>query len=326
MQDSEKKLYPLKFLPRTGETPWGSVTYTLADLGYIDPEIERGWLAGNTFSELMETYLERVSGDDTFEYFGTQFPVLVKVLDVRERQPLMLCASDEAAAQRYDSFGKTFLWYVLEASEDAGLYLGFNRDLDAPAFYERCRSGQLEPVLNRIRPKAGQAWLVRPGTVFAADAGVKLLEISESSELLFHLHDWGKGGEDELEEAFDLVDFRKTDPAPVAEMPADKGGDAFSLASCPAFSAVRIPLPQPLHISSQAPGSFAVYHCVKGAAAVRLSDRPDAERFPIPEGTTLLVPSEVFDFYLVPEKQGTEVLEMLGGPHVEKDSYLEENG
>ena len=71
MQDSEKKLYPLHFLPRTGETPWGSVTYTLADLGYIDPEVAGGWLAGNTFSELMETYLERVSGDEAFEAFGT---------------------------------------------------------------------------------------------------------------------------------------------------------------------------------------------------------------------------------------------------------------
>ena len=73
MQDSEKKLYPLHFLPRTGETPWGSVTYTLADLGYIDPEVAGGWLAGNTFSELMETYLERVSGDEAFEAFGTQY-------------------------------------------------------------------------------------------------------------------------------------------------------------------------------------------------------------------------------------------------------------
>lgn len=323
MQDSEKKLYPLHFLPRTGETPWGSVTYTLADLGYIDPEVAGGWLAGNTFSELMETYLERVSGDEAFEAFGTQFPVLVKVLDVRERQPLCLTAGDEVAAQRYDAFGKTFLWHVLEASEDAELFIGFNRDMDASAFYTRCRSGQVEPVLNRLRPRKGDTFLVRPGTVFAAGAGLKLLEISESSELMFHLHGWGKTEEDDLEEAFDLIDFRKSEPAPVAETPVDKGGAAFGLASCEAFTAVRLPLAQPLHISAQAPGSFAVYHCLQGSAAVRLSERPDAERFPIPSGTTLLVPAEVFDFFLVPEAPGTQVLEILGGTPVTKDSYLE---
>jgi hypothetical protein len=66
-----------------------------------------------------------------------------------------------------------------------------------------------------------------------------------------------------------------------------------------------------------------VYHCLQGGAAVRLTDRPDAERFPIPSGSTLLVPAEVFDFYLVPEAPGTQVMEILGGTPVMKDSYLE---
>ena len=323
MQESEKKLYPLRFLPRTGETPWGSISYTLADLGFVDSEVSHGWLSGNTLSELMETFLERLSGDDGFERCGTQFPVMVKLLDVRARQPLSVTASDEVSAQRYDAFGKTFLWYILEAEPDAGLFLGFNRDMDASAFYERCRTGRVEPVLNRITPKSGEAWLIQPGTVFAADAGLRILEISACSELSFTLHAWGAQGAEDLEEAFDLIDFRKGDPAPVTETPADKEGTVFGLARCEAFSAVRIPLNQPLHIASQVPGSCSVYHCLNGRAAVRLSAAPDAERFPIAAGETLLVPSEVFDFYLVPEMEATSLLEVQTGPFIPTDAYLD---
>jgi mannose-6-phosphate isomerase len=204
----EKKLPPLRFLPQRVERPWGSVEYDVADLGFIDSVASGGWLGGNTLSELMETYLDRIVGDRAFDYFGTQFPVMVKTLDVKGRTSLHVNPDDETAAQRYDAFGKTALWHVLEASEDAELFIGFNRDMDASAFYTRCRSGQVEPVLNRLRPRKGDTFLVRPGTVFAAGAGLKLLEISESSELMFHLHGWGKTEEDDLEEAFDLIDFR----------------------------------------------------------------------------------------------------------------------
>ena len=74
MNDQNKKLTPMKFLPDVQQMPWGTVEYKLADLGFVDSMACEGWLKGNTLSDIMQTYLERVVGETAFEWYGTQFP------------------------------------------------------------------------------------------------------------------------------------------------------------------------------------------------------------------------------------------------------------
>ena len=108
----EKKLYPFKFIPVPSRRPWGGnalkielgkhfvecdedgnetvlgddvlvgESWELADMGIEDSVVANGWLAGNTISELMETYLERIVGEDVYNYYGRQFPLLIKFLDL----------------------------------------------------------------------------------------------------------------------------------------------------------------------------------------------------------------------------------------------------
>ena len=127
MNDQNKSLTPMKFLPEVQEMPWGTVEYKLADLGFVDSMACEGWLKGNTLSDIMQTYLERVVGETAFEWYGTQFPVLVKRLTVKGRTSLHVNPDDETAEQRYDAFGKTALWYVENAGPGARLYLGFRK-------------------------------------------------------------------------------------------------------------------------------------------------------------------------------------------------------
>ena len=82
METDNRKLYPLRFVDEGADVPWGHVSYQVADLGFKDSMVDNGWFGGNTLSELMGTYLERVVGDDVFEFYGLQFPVMVKVMDV----------------------------------------------------------------------------------------------------------------------------------------------------------------------------------------------------------------------------------------------------
>ena len=198
----------MRFQPEQVERKWGLVEYRIADLGYIDSVALDGWLGGNSISDIMQTYLERFTGEVPFENYGTQFPVMVKWLDIKGRTSLHVNPDDEAAEQRYDAFGKTALWYVAATGPDAKLYLGFKRDVTATEFYEKCLDGTVEELLNVIKPKAGEHYLVTPGMVHAAQ-DVRLLEVAESSELWFRLHAWGDAeSELHLEEAFDLIDFK----------------------------------------------------------------------------------------------------------------------
>ena len=143
----EKKLYPFKFIPVASRRPWGGSalvkelgksfvecdedgnehvigadeligeSWELADMGMEDSVLSNGWLAGNTISELMETYLERIVGEDVYNYYGRQFPLLIKFLDINDKLSVQVHPDDEIAEERYDSLGKAEIWYVWMRSQ-----------------------------------------------------------------------------------------------------------------------------------------------------------------------------------------------------------------
>ena len=321
MEEENRKLYPMKFIGSRDETAWGSVDYLVADLGFKDSMVDNGWFGGNTLSELMGTYLERVTGDDAFEYYGLQFPVMVKVIETTGWQPLQVNVADLEAAERYDSFGKTALWYILGAGENSEIRIGFREGIEPAEFYRRCQDGDVEDILESVHPSAGDAILIKPGTVFAAGPGLRILEISECSELSFNLHGWGKETEGlMLEEAFDLIDYS---PAVKPASGSVEEGGRQILSKVPEFTVTRIDLADGLHIFSEHPGSFAIYYCVRGEACLQTpSDDGGQSRYPLKAGQCILVPSEVNDFFLFPAGQDTRLLEVLTERRSVVDSYV----
>ena len=243
----EKKLYPLKFIPVASRRPWGGSalvselgkkfvesddhgnetvlgvdvqvgeSWELADMGIEDSVVAEGWLAGNTISEIMETYLERIVGENVYNFYGRQFPLLIKFLDINDRLSVQVHPDDEVAAERYDSLGKAEIWYVMDAKPGAKIYCGFTREVSAQEFYDRCKNGTVDEILNVIYPKKGDALYIVPGTVHAADGGLLIAEIQESSDMTFRLYDWGRefdpatARKTHLEEAIDLIDYRPFD-------------------------------------------------------------------------------------------------------------------
>lgn len=243
----EKKLYPFKFVPVASRRPWGGdalvmkmnkhfvecddegnetvlgpdvrigESWELADMGVEDSVVSNGWLAGNTISELMETYLERIVGEDVYNYYGRQFPLLIKFLDINDRLSVQVHPDDEIAAERYDSLGKAEIWYVMDAKPGARIYAGFNREMSAQELYDRCHAGTVEEVLNVIYPKKGDVLFIAPGTVHAADGGLLIAEVQESSDMTFRLYDWGREFNPttarplHLEEAIDIIDYHAFD-------------------------------------------------------------------------------------------------------------------
>ena len=283
----------MRFAPKRVERPWGSMDYLLADLGVVDSTVVGGWLGGNTISDVMQTYLDRVVGDAAFEYYGTQFPLMVKILDVKGRSSLHVNPDEQTAAQRYDAFGKTALWHVLEAGSESKLYLGFRRDVSAEEFYRKCKDGSVEELLNIVRPKAGESYLIHPGLVHAASR-VKLLEIAESSECWFRLHDWGSTErENHLEEAFDLIDFRACESLP---------------SKTELFTVNDLSLEDELTIDPGLSDSFRLFSCVKGTATLI---NEEGERYPLKAGEVILVPSEHGRISIIPEQGGAHILESL---------------
>lgn len=365
----EKRLYPLKFVPVASRKPWGGnalvnelgkkfvecdedgnevqvgadeligVSWELADIGIEDSVVAEGWLAGNTISDIMETYLERVVGEKVYNCYGRQFPLLVKFLDINDKLSVQVHPDDEIAAERYDSLGKSEMWYVLEAREGAKVYCGFSREVTAQELYDRCLNGTVDEILNVIYPKKGDIIHITPGTVHAADGGLLVAEVQESSDLTFRLYDWGRENdpatarEIHLEEAIDIIDYRAFDESHYIKGPL-WGNDEHAakavenVVESSQFNVTKLNLSDPLHIYTDQFESFIVYICVEGAASIQVPSTKDngeayMENYEFSKGDTVLVPADMPDFYLVPRDRETVLLEAVTRPDDELDAYID---
>ncbi len=369
-----RQLYPLKFIPIASRRVWGGnaliktlgkefvetdnegnetpltendligESWELADMGTQDSAVAEGWLAGNTIGELMETYMDRISGEGAYQWFGRQFPLLVKFLDIHQKLSVQVHPDDEVAAQRYDSLGKAEIWYIIDAKPEAKIYMGFKRETSAQEFYDACKAGTADSLLNVIHPKPGDAILIKPGTVHAAEGGILVAEIQESSDLTFRLYDWGRENNPatarkmHLDEAIDIINYGKYDAS--AYMPAgsvkSSDGVEYPLADCPQFSVHKLDLKAALRISPEHYGSYIIYVCLSGAAAINVpkvpveDDRkaaavfgtPEMDIYPIRKGDTVLIPADMPDFYLVPTLPGTELIVASDGIREDVDEYI----
>lgn len=369
--ETKKQLYPLKFIPIPSKRVWGGSnlikklgkefyeadedgneqklttadsigeSWELADMGVQDSVVSNGWLAGNTISELMETYLDRIVGEDVYDHYGRQFPLLIKFLDIQNKLSVQVHPDDEVAEQRYDSLGKSEIWYVLDAAEGAKVYAGFNREVSAQELYDRCHNGTVEEILNVIYPKKGDAIHVVPGTVHAADGGILIAEIQESSDMTFRLYDWGRefnpktARKMHLDEAIDLINYGKFDDRLYHKGPlwedGDKGdGVIRQLVKCPQFTVNEMKVNSPLKIEKEKFGGFIIYMCINGGAAIQVPV-PDGkggkmtESTELKKGETVLVPADMPDFVIVPTEKDTLLVEAMVERQEEVDNYINPN-
>lgn len=307
-------------------------SWEIADMGNEDSPIQNGYLAGNTISDIMETYLERVVGEKVFDRYGTQFPLLIKFLDINDKLSVQTHPDDETAAQRYDSLGKTEVWYIIDAQPNAVIYAGFKEDTDPSEFYYACKNGTADRLLNVIHPKKGDVLFIKPGTVHAADGGIQVCEIQESSDLTFRLYDWGRelnpatARPTHLEEAFDLIDFKKFDASnyiPAAVESTKRESTAECFADCPQFTVSKLVLFDGMHIYTEQLDSFVVYCCIKGEVSLQMADENGVTKdYRLTKGETILVPAECPDFVLSPIELGSELIESVVHPADDDDSYI----
>ncbi|MCQ2145443.1 MAG: class I mannose-6-phosphate isomerase [Bacteroidales bacterium] len=363
--ETKKQLYPLKFIPIPARKPWGGdalikmlgksfvetddegeehkltakdkvgESWELADLGFQESVVEDGWLAGNTLEELMETYIDRVAGEDVYNWYGLQFPLMVKFLDMEDMTSVQVHPDDEIAGERYDALGGAELWYVMDAKPGAKVYLGFCREVTAQEFYERCLNGTVEEILNVIYPKKGDTIYIAPGTVHAAGCGLLVAQVQEASDMTFRLCDWGREYDPpcarmmHLEEAIDIVNYSAVTQSrwhrgPLWDNPEAGLPVVENLVSSPEFTVNLLRLREPVKASTSKAGSFLVYVCVEGQLSIQVpsQDGKGTDTTVLSKGETVLIPADMPDYLLVPRDKGTVILEATVEKRSDMDGYI----
>ena len=205
----------------------------------------------------------------------SSFPVLVKLIDAKENLSVQVHPDDEYALEHENSYGKTELWYVVEADEGAGIYLGFCEKTSEGDVRRAIEEERLTDLLKFYPVKAGDSYFIPAGTVHAIGAGVLICEVQESSDITYRVYDYGRrdksGNTRELhvEDAMRVAKFEKY------EKPHFPSG---VLGECGHFTAreVRIDGEYTLAASVE---SFRCVTCVSGSGSINGKEIKAAESY-----------------------------------------------
>ena len=150
----ESLLYPLKFKPLFKDKIWGGdkiqtrlgINYgelpncgemwSLSGVEDNETVVENGFLAENNLNEVLEIYMGDLIGERNYERFGNEFPILIKVIDANDKLSIQVHPDDKLAQERGLGNGKTEMWYVMDADNDAEIIDGFSKDI-TPEFYQK---------------------------------------------------------------------------------------------------------------------------------------------------------------------------------------------
>ena len=151
--------------------------------------------AGEDFdlAELFEKHRELI-GKNAYKF--ERFPMMIKLIDAKNNLSVQVHPSDSYALAKENSYGKTEMWYVVEAEEGAGLYIGFDRNVSEEEFRTLIAENRLQEVLHFLPVKAGEWYFIEAGTVHAIGKGVVIAEVQQNSNLTYRLYDYGRVGAD----------------------------------------------------------------------------------------------------------------------------------
>ncbi|MGJ5642288.1 type I phosphomannose isomerase catalytic subunit [Formosa sp. S-31] len=307
-------LYPIKFTPILKDKIWGGdklksllnkdhklpnagESWEISDVEGDTSIIANGPLKGQSLKQLLENYKEHVLGVQNYRIFGNKFPLLIKYIDAKEDLSIQLHPNDELAAKRHNSFGKTEMWYVMQADKDSNLIVGFNDKITPGIYLEHLENKTLPEILNFDKVKAGDTYFIEVGRVHAIGAGVMLAEIQQTSDITYRVYDWDRvdafGKERELHNdlAIDAIDFNMNDDFRVFYQKTPNQSN--EMVSCPYFTTSFLQVTEPL-TKENIYDSFLIYMCVEGEAEITV----DTYKETIKQGETVLLPAGIKAYHI----------------------------
>ena len=210
--------------------------------------VTNGDLAGKTLSEVIELWGDKALGKKAAEF--PYFPLLIKLIDAKDRLSVQVHPDDEYALKNEGEFGKTEMWYVVDCDEGAELIYGFNREVSKEEFEQRIKDNTLPEICNYVPVHKGDVFFISAGTLHAIGAGILIAEVQQNSNTTYRVSDYGRLGVDgkprplHIEKALEVTS--RTEPTVpygnVGEIVQEKYGTIRKLASCNLFTAELLSL------------------------------------------------------------------------------------
>jgi mannose-6-phosphate isomerase len=315
-----KSIYPIKFKPILKESIWGggNLVKCLKKKGPDDLKIGESWeisgvsnnisiadngfLKGNSLLEILEIYMGDLIGDTVYEKFGNEFPLLIKFIDANDTLSIQVHPDDETAYKRHKSFGKTEMWYIMQAEKNAKLINGFKENTDKETYKAELNSGRIEKLLNFDEVQPGEVYFIPSGRVHGIGRGIMLAEIQQTSDITYRIYDWGrvddKGKPRELHTdlALDVIDYDKVGHTKSKyEILTNK---TVNIVECQYFKTNIIEIDKTLEKDYNLIDSFVIYICIEGSFSIKYNADNVVK---VEKGETVLIPAVLKDILLQPD-------------------------
>ena len=329
-------VYPLLFQPNMHTVVWGGHRLqSYKGLCQTDDPIGESWEVsavesspcivangskrGQSLIDVVGEWGSALLGEAVFKQYGGKLPLLVKFIDAQSDLSIQVHPNDELAAKRHGKFGKTEMWYIIDAEPGAALYAGFKSNIDKEEYKRRVADGTICDVLARHEVRPGDVFYIPAGRVHAICGGVLLAEVQQSSDVTYRIFDYNRPGLDgrprqlHTEQAIDAIDFNvlpdyRTHYGNTLET-------AAQVIDTPFFDVRVMDISETFHRNLVKYDSFIISMCIKGACQFSFNGYDGEEKeIVLHEGHSCLIPASIADYNIKPLVKGTRILEA----HIDK--------
>lgn len=321
--NKNKILYPLKFTPIYKQKIWGGdkINKTLGrknapkkqcgeswEISTVKDNVsilENGPLHGFPLDLLIRTFKADLVGEKVYNEYKDNFPLLIKFIDANQDLSIQVHPDNELALKRHDCLGKTEMWYIMNAEEDAKIINGFKKKVNRNSYWDIL--GDFDTIYNKQKVQTGDVIFIPAGTVHAIGKGIMLAEIQQSSDITYRLHDYGRTDNNgnprelHLEQAIDAIDF--------------EGGHSYikhtdrytnpKVVRCPYFTTNHLSIENNVLRDYSSIDSFVVYMMLDGEAIIKY----DQEETLVRKGDVYLIPA-CLDYTIIKPLTETRMLEV----------------
>lgn len=321
-------LYPLKFTPFFFDKIWGGnrlktllnkdfgslpncgESWELSGVEGYDSVVSNGFLEGNSLSELIEIYMGDLVGDKVYEKFGVEFPLLIKFIDAQDDLSIQVHPNDKLSKERHKAYGKTEMWYVVDAEKGALINSGFNQPVTKEKYLEYLESGKLVDLLKYDVTSVGDVFFIPAGRVHAIGKGALIAEIQQTSDVTYRIFDYNrrdaKGNLRELhtELALDAIDFSYLDDYKTKYSAGNN--QTTEIVSCDYFTTNIVDFDSVMEKDYYEIDSFVIFMTLEGSFELVTDDTTET----VAKGETVLIPAEIPSVKLKPVGGKVKLLEV----------------
>ena len=304
--------YPIQFEPILKERIWGGtklktilnkpitskITGESWEISTVENDVsivENGIYKGKSLNQIIKNFPNEILGTNVHKKFGFEFPLLFKYLDAKLDLSIQVHPND-ALAKKHNSFGKTEMWYIMQADENARIIVGFKENSSKEEYVKNLKNKTLLDILDSKKVNQGDVFFLETGTIHAIGAGIVIAEIQQTSDITYRIYDFDRkdsnGNERELhtELALEAINFNKVETQKHYSNNANQSNETVN---CQYFTTNFIPLEGSIEVK-KADKFFTVYMCIDGDFELIHNN----VLYFYKKGDTILIPAQMKDFEL----------------------------